>query len=567
MSNFFKNVLSDLDGVEQELLGPDYSYKNHIKSPSEIGMSGDGNLSTMASDIGGLIAYTELLVTGGGEASKVAGPLGDQFFLKTGAQCTDTVTKKLVTRSIYINNIPQGDIPFLSSGMGMNFTVFEGLLPGILSNLTRLNPLAIFQSFLSGSHPDCMPVTLQTVDSSNQTSTGTGYLTITDVKNIDPCEFPNHTNPVTGDSRSVCNRKVPNVNPTTVQKCKPKDPTSNDKSHCNALSFKLKNCLTDPKCEYDWSGNKLSSNVEILGTNGKSVSLDATTAYTQFGTGQKQDGCWSLDNKKGSNWQGPLKGGGASCEVAAITLPYNVEATAYTSGGGWGNLCTQQKLEDIPAGTVNHIFKTSPCGFLFREVKGGLADEDKNIIITGKDGQKVTLNADLATEKSGAKHTPISAAESKASPGITSPPKWTDDIWYWAPTKLQKGCWTFDTSKKWQDVLKNGQNCVAKSISLPPNVKATPYGSTGGWDDLCKQNKFKEIPAGFQDHTFGAAPCGFLFEKVTTAKDPKTKKDGFTNRNTVSVTDETVDLLDYLYLIAMLIFFSYIFSKSRGRRS
>lgn len=205
MSNYFTEVLDDLDGLEQKLLGPDYSYYNQIKSPSEMGMSGDGNLSTMTNDIEGLIAYVELLVSGGGKASKVAGPLGDRFFLQTGAKCKDKKTGKQVDRSIYINNIPDGDIPFISSGLGMDFTNFEGLMPGTLSNLKQFNPLAIFQSFMGGINPDCMPVTLETVDASNIAGHETGYLTVTDIKSMNPCWFPDHINPVTKQSRSDCN--------------------------------------------------------------------------------------------------------------------------------------------------------------------------------------------------------------------------------------------------------------------------------------------------------------------------------------------------------------------------
>ena len=36
MSNFFTEVLNDLDGLEQDLLGPDYSYYKEIKSPQEF---------------------------------------------------------------------------------------------------------------------------------------------------------------------------------------------------------------------------------------------------------------------------------------------------------------------------------------------------------------------------------------------------------------------------------------------------------------------------------------------------------------------------------------------------
>jgi len=205
MSNFFTEVLHDLDGLEQDLLGPDYLYYKQIKSPEEIGMSKDGNIGAMVDDMAGLIAYTKLLVEGGGKASKVDGPLGDRFFLQTGAKCKDVQTGKQVKRSLYINNVPDGDIPFISSGLGTDFTEFEGLIPGTLSNLANINPLAIFQAFMSGTNPDCTTVTLETIDANNNVSTGTGFLTTTDIKGLNPCWFPDHKNPITNETRSGCN--------------------------------------------------------------------------------------------------------------------------------------------------------------------------------------------------------------------------------------------------------------------------------------------------------------------------------------------------------------------------
>ena len=87
MPNFFKEVAQDAKKVEKALLGPDYKYFDYIKTPQEIGMSDEGNLGALADDIGGLINYVELLVTGKTKASATGGPLGDKFFLKTGATC------------------------------------------------------------------------------------------------------------------------------------------------------------------------------------------------------------------------------------------------------------------------------------------------------------------------------------------------------------------------------------------------------------------------------------------------------------------------------------------------
>ena len=180
MSNFFTDVVDDLGNLEDSLLGPDYKYYSQINTPLELDhpVTGAPKTSQIVYGVKGIYDYINLLVTGRGSASKTGGPLGDKFFLKTGAQCKDIKTKKDVTRYIYINNVPDGNIPFISSGLGgVNFTEFEGLIPGTLSNLGRISPLEIFQSFLSGSDPSCQDIELNTIDSSNIHSTERHFLT------------------------------------------------------------------------------------------------------------------------------------------------------------------------------------------------------------------------------------------------------------------------------------------------------------------------------------------------------------------------------------------------------
>ena len=48
----------------------------------EIGMSSKGNMGALAQDVAGLIAYTEVLVSGQGKASRPGKPLGNRFYLK-----------------------------------------------------------------------------------------------------------------------------------------------------------------------------------------------------------------------------------------------------------------------------------------------------------------------------------------------------------------------------------------------------------------------------------------------------------------------------------------------------
>jgi hypothetical protein len=206
MSNIFQEVLSDAQGVEKRLLGPSYPYYKNIKTPSQIGMSDKGTIQQMSKDIDGLIQYVELLVTGKSKASKTGKPLGNKFFLKTGAKCLavdkcsnkkDQSTCKQVDRYIYIDNVPAGNIPFISSGLGVNFSEFKGLIPGAMGNLNVLNPFAIMRAFLAGSTPPCQKITMQTINNKNVKSSESHYVTLTDIADMDPCIFKNGKNPIT----------------------------------------------------------------------------------------------------------------------------------------------------------------------------------------------------------------------------------------------------------------------------------------------------------------------------------------------------------------------------------
>ena len=199
MSNMFQEVLTNAKAAEEEYIGPDYPYYKYIRTPSEIGMSGKGSLSQLGKDIDGLINYVELLVSGGGKASATGQPLGNKFFLKTGGKCKDKATSQDVDRYIYINNVPAGNIPFISSGAGVNFSEIKGLIPGTISNLNAFNPMEMFQSFLSGSKPDCQELTMETIDIYNNKSTESHFVTLIDIQNMDPCIFKDKKNPINGN--------------------------------------------------------------------------------------------------------------------------------------------------------------------------------------------------------------------------------------------------------------------------------------------------------------------------------------------------------------------------------
>ena len=184
MSDFFNSVLDAPGNLSKQFLGQNYRYEKHIKSPQEMSMSSEGSFSAIGNNIGGLISYVELLVAGGGNATKDAnGPLGDRFFLKTGGQCTDIQTKNKVDRYIYIDNVPDGTLPFISASLGdQKFDSLKGLVPGILTNVAHIEPTKIFGAFMMGAEPLCMEVKRNVIDENGNSSEASHHLIRPDIE-------------------------------------------------------------------------------------------------------------------------------------------------------------------------------------------------------------------------------------------------------------------------------------------------------------------------------------------------------------------------------------------------
>jgi hypothetical protein len=195
---------SSLEKTQEKYLGPSYNYVAHIKTPKEMDMSSEGSFDALADNIGGLLGYIDLLVSGQGKlgvASKIKNPdgsftdyphpLGNKFFLRTAVKCKDKAGKKH-DRYIYINNVPDGSIPIVSNmDNTITFNSFKGLLPGVLSNLSQIHPMQILSSFVSGSSPRCQAVTMEIVDAkTNKKKMDTQYLTNEDISIMPPGWFP-----------------------------------------------------------------------------------------------------------------------------------------------------------------------------------------------------------------------------------------------------------------------------------------------------------------------------------------------------------------------------------------
>ena len=180
-ASFFNKLKAGANKMSQDVLGPEYRYQDFIKTPSEQNMSGAGNFDALASNIAGVINYSNILVRGDGPA-RMGGPLGNQFFLKTAGKCapakktsnTCNPTKVCpdgmscyngscykpekkdlkADRYLYLDNTTKGNIPFIRGKSS-----FKGLVPGMIENITEMNPLGILTAFGQEATPLCKKIT------------------------------------------------------------------------------------------------------------------------------------------------------------------------------------------------------------------------------------------------------------------------------------------------------------------------------------------------------------------------------------------------------------------------
>ena len=75
-----------------------------------------------------------------------------------------------------------GSVPFVSSGMGVQFTTFEGIIPGILGDLNQLNPLGILKGFMEGNNPKCQNVTLPVTGQDGVTTNEMRHVPVSEIE-------------------------------------------------------------------------------------------------------------------------------------------------------------------------------------------------------------------------------------------------------------------------------------------------------------------------------------------------------------------------------------------------
>lgn len=210
--SFFKDIVTDINNVEEKFLGPDYKYYKKVPTPGSLGVSSDGNIKALGKDIEAIVKYVEVLVSGDGK------PLGNKFFIETGGQCKDYKTNKLVNRSMYINNIPTKDIPIISDLTGMSFDSLRGIVPGIMEDMYSINPIKMFSAFMEGSEPLCAEVKLDVTDENDNILKKSAFIPISEIKDmVGDGIIPKET--LTGEMSRSLNKKINNPKESFINFC------------------------------------------------------------------------------------------------------------------------------------------------------------------------------------------------------------------------------------------------------------------------------------------------------------------------------------------------------------
>lgn len=114
--------------VQTDLMGPSYSYADHLPRPDELGVGTDGSFNQLGSNMNAVGTYVGQMT--------VSGSMGNQYYVNTGGTCT-APDGSLQARYNYINNMS------------------NGLIPGVVGDIAGLNPMYLMNSLRTGSSPDC----------------------------------------------------------------------------------------------------------------------------------------------------------------------------------------------------------------------------------------------------------------------------------------------------------------------------------------------------------------------------------------------------------------------------
>ena len=145
--------------LANNFMGVDFDYSNAIHKPldSNNGPSMGTRGLDIVNNMKGMIDYGMLLVKQDNSndrkrVQKTRGKLGNQYFINTNTQCNNGNNKY-----IFISNRASGAIPSLNiSGAP------TGLIPGMVSNIERIDPVKFFNAVFNETTGECSQVNLKT---------------------------------------------------------------------------------------------------------------------------------------------------------------------------------------------------------------------------------------------------------------------------------------------------------------------------------------------------------------------------------------------------------------------
>jgi len=161
------SILPSMVPSELGFFGSPYSPADAMLTPNQIGVTVGDSMNDVANGVKGVGFYIDQIGFGAPSTGLTNGmplkPLGVNYFVKTGSQCSNGATMWS-----YIKGIPEGNAlgEHVKQAMQeMGLPPLKGLAPGMLEDVEAgLNPAPLMNALLGSGYPQCKQVTLPVGD-------------------------------------------------------------------------------------------------------------------------------------------------------------------------------------------------------------------------------------------------------------------------------------------------------------------------------------------------------------------------------------------------------------------
>ena len=154
MAALTNGVWNNLSSASDRMVGPSYSYTEHVPQTSDLGIGEDGNFGQIATNVNGAFSYVAIM-------GNTSNPLGDSYLVDTGGMCISP-SGTLEPRNSYVSNIPKGGV------------LGKGLVGGVMDDVFAMNPINLYKAMKANATPACQKYKCQVTNTSNG---DTAYIT------------------------------------------------------------------------------------------------------------------------------------------------------------------------------------------------------------------------------------------------------------------------------------------------------------------------------------------------------------------------------------------------------